>query len=64
MKTGDVIMFCLVRTVAEIRNRWKVNASSGGMLNSKENPKIVTEKPRFIYNESHVEIIRRKSETL
>jgi hypothetical protein len=49
MNTRDVIMLCLVRAVAEIRDRWKVKASSGGMLNSKENPNIVIEKPHFNY---------------
>jgi hypothetical protein len=64
IKTGDVIMFCLVRAIADFRGRWKVNAGSGGTLNSRENPKIVIEKPQFIYNESHVKITRMESETL
>jgi hypothetical protein len=42
----------------------EVNVGSGGTLNSKENPKIVSKKPHFIYNESHVKITRMESETL
>jgi hypothetical protein len=64
IKTRDVIMFCLVRVTAELRGRWKVIADSGGTLNSKENPKIVIEKPHFIFNESHVKITRMESETV
>jgi hypothetical protein len=48
IKTGDMIMFCLVRAITDFRGRRKVNAGSGGMLKSKENPKIVIEKPQFI----------------
>jgi hypothetical protein len=64
IKTRDVIMFCLVRAIAEFRGRWKVNADSGGTLNNKENPKIMIEKSHFIYNESQVKITRMESETL
>jgi len=48
--------------ITEFRCRWKVNAGSGGTLNSKETPKI--EKPHFIYIESFVKITRIESETL
>jgi hypothetical protein len=61
MNTGDMIKFCLVRAVAKIRDRWKVKASSGGMLNSKENPKIVIEKPHFFYQLFSVDHVLTKS---
>jgi len=50
VKTGDVIIFCLVRAIADFRGRWKVrvNECSGWTLNSKENAKIVKEKPHFV----------------
>jgi hypothetical protein len=63
-KTGNVIIFCLVRAIADLRGRWKINAGSGIMLNSKKIPKIVLEKPHFIYKESLVKTTRMESETL
>jgi len=63
-KTGDVIIFCLVRSIADLRGRWKVNAGSRIMLNSKKIPKIVLEKSHFNYKESLVKITRMESETL
>jgi hypothetical protein len=47
-----------------LRDRWKVNADGRIKLNSKKFPKIVLEKPHFIYKESLVKVTRMESETL